>query len=184
MIGLFVIGILGLWVWFAIWLAKKLSSYLWRNSNTQRLTTTFARWITVAMLSLLFILLPFIDQLIAYPKWQQMCATTGDFEWGPNMDEKKAFGRELIVTSTTHETSIFPNIHITYFSTQFKDVKTGELVLNMPHSEYYKAKGMFYLPSSSGDSRAIFLSTCSTSSNSKAVIDYVSQYKLTIIGYK
>lgn len=180
MIGLFVLGILGLWLWFAIWLAKKLNNYLWRKVDA-RTAGVLAPKITAALLTILVILLPFIDQIIAYPKWQQLCSTTGDFEWGPGMDEKKAFGRELIVFSTTHETTIFPNIHVTYFSNQFKDAKTGELVLNMPHADYYKAKGLFYLPSSSGDNRAIFLSTCYTSYKSQKISNYLNQFNLKVV---
>ena len=180
MIGLFVLGMLGLWAWFAIWAAGKLSKYFWRNANTQSIATV-GRRLTTLILTVLVILLPFWDQLIAYPKWQQLCATTGDFEWGQGMDEKKAFGRELVVYSTTHETTISPNIHVTYFSNQFKDAKTGELVLNMPHADYYKANGLFYLPSSSGDNRAIFLSTCYTSYKSKKISNYLNQFNLKVV---
>lgn len=181
MMGLFILGLLGLWLLFAIWLANKLTNYLWRNNRSQTTVITLARNLTKIVLVPLFILMPFWDQLIAYPKWQQLCSTTADFEWGPGMDEKKAFGRELIVYSEGHETTIFPNIHVTYFSNQFKDAKTGELVLNMPHADYYKAKGIFYLPSSSGDNRAIFLSTCYTSYKSQKINNYLNQFNLKVV---
>lgn len=183
MIGIFVLGLLVLWLWFAIWASKKLNNHLWRKADAQP-TKGLARMITAVLLTMLVILLPFIDQLIAYPKWQQLCSTTGDFEWGPGMDEKKAFGRELIVFSDTHETTIFPNIHVTYFSRQFKDAQTGELILNMPHASYYKAKGIFYLPSGSGDDRAIFLTRCTTKDKDQKVINYLSQFNLKVIEYK
>lgn len=189
--GIFVLGILGLWVWFAIWLSgviakriftKKLASN--ENVSNSPASHTAVRSMVRLILALLLIILPFIDQLIAYPKWQQLCSTTGDFEWGPGMDEKKAFGRELVVYGTTHETTIFPNIHVTYFSRQFKDAQTGELVLNMPHASYYKARGVFYIPSDSGDNRAIFLSECTTKDKSQKVINYLSQFNLKVVEYK
>lgn len=188
--GLFVLGILGLWIFFAVWFSSVIAKLIFtkkfaatENANSSSASHTAIRSIVRLILALLLITLPFIDQLIAYPKWQQLCTTTGDFEWGPGMDEKKAFGKDLIVSGTTHETTIFPNIHVTYFSSQFKDAKTDELVLNMPHSSYYKARGMFYLPSDSGDNRAIFLPTCMTDSNDKKVLNYLDQFKLKVIGY-
>lgn len=180
MIGLFVLGMLGLWVWFAIWAARKLSNYFWHKAGSPP-SATVGRWFTTVALTAFIVLLPFLDQLIAYPKWQQLCATTGDFEWGPGMDEKKAFGRELIVSSNTHETTIFPNIEVTYFSRQFEDAQTGELILSMPHSSYYKAKGMFYFPSGSGDNRAVFLNQCTTRDKSQKVIDHLNQFNLKVV---
>jgi hypothetical protein len=187
--GLFVLGILGLWVWLAVWLSKKITTviftkmvYVGEDAGNASASHTAIRVATRLILALLLITLPFIDQLIAYPKWQQLCKTTGYFEWGPGMDEKKAFGRELLESNTTHETTIFPNIHVTYFSKQFKDAETGELVLNMPHSAYYKAIGMFYLPSDSGDNQAIFLPECRIYSDDKKVIDYLNQFNLKVVG--
>jgi hypothetical protein len=58
--------------------------------------------LSLLLLTAFVFLLPLMDQIIAYPKWQQMCATTGDFEWGTGIDEEKAFGRELIVFGSIH----------------------------------------------------------------------------------
>lgn len=159
MIGLFVLGMLGLWLWISIWAAGKLNKYLWRSADAQ-LKATFARKITAGLLSILFIFLPFIDQLIAYPKWKQLCSTTGDFEWGPGMDEKKAFGREVVyVSERVTTTTIFPNIKIDYAGFYVYDAKTKELIFKKPHYKY-SAEAFLYLPSDSGDKTAIFLQAC------------------------
>jgi len=161
MMGVFILGLLGLWLWFAIWLANKLSSYLWRHNTTQSTVIALARNVTTIVLLLLLFLLPFIDQIIAYPKWQQLCSTTADFEWGPGMDEKKAFGRDVVVVNErVTTTTIFPNIKVDYRGQYVYDAKTQELILRKPHYSY-KANGMFYLPSSSGNKAALFLPSCS-----------------------
>lgn len=185
MIGLFVIGLFILWCWFALWLGRILANYLISLFTLQKLASSpflqsSVGWLGRVLLTFFVFSLPFIDQLIAYPKWQQLCSTTGDFEWGPGMDEKKALGRELILFATTHETTIFPNIHVTYLSKQFKDAQTGELILNMPHAAY-SASGMFYLPSSSGSRSAIFLNKCRTKYKSQKVMDYLNQFNLKVV---
>ena len=155
MMGIFILGILALWLWFAVWAAKKLNHYLWLRADAQPIRA-LARKITAVLLTMLIILLPFIDQLIAYPKWQQMCATTGDFEWGPGMDEKKAFGREVVfVSERVTTTSIFPNIKIDYTGFYIYDAKTQELIFKKPHYKY-SAEAFIFIPSDSGDRTALF----------------------------
>lgn len=180
MIGIFVLGLLVLWLWFAIWASKKLNNHLWRKADAQP-TKGLARMITAVLLTMLVILLPFIDQLIAYPKWQQLCSTTGDFEWGPGMDEKKAFGRELVSFMNVLDITIFPNIHAAYYRSMYKDKTSGELVIVLPHFSFNHAKGMFYLPSSSGDKGAIFLPSCAPYSGEESIL---KQFNLKVIEYK
>ena len=158
MIGLFVLGMLGLWAWFAIWTAGKLSKYFWHNANAQPIAT-IGLPLTTLIVTVLVILLPFWDQIIAYPKWQQLCTTTGDFEWGPGMDEKKAFGREVTTKFEQHQTTIFPNIEVEYSSKSIFDAKTQELIFKKPHYAY-SARAFMYLPSGSGDKSAPFLTSC------------------------
>jgi hypothetical protein len=137
----------------------------------------------ILVLSVLVFFAPILDQLIAYPKWQQLCKTTGDFEWGPGMDEKKAFGRGVIASTTTHEGTIFPKIHYLYFRQDFRDAETDELVLFMPHYEFTSANGIFQLPTAAGPSGAIFLNECSYFSES-IVTNYLNQFNSKIVGYK
>lgn len=152
--GLFVLGVICIW----IVLAFKLSGWI---SNKHFRQGTTSKTILRVLLTCLLILLPFIDQLIAYPKWRQMCATTGDFEWGPNMDEKKAFGRDVVVVNErVTTTTIFPKIKVDFRGQYVYDAKTQELILKKPHYSY-DAKGMFYIPSDSGDKAALFLPSCS-----------------------
>ncbi|MEI2614469.1 MAG: hypothetical protein V9G21_05355 [Methylotenera sp.] len=183
MLGLFVLGILGLWLWFAIWLAKKLNNYLWRKADAQP-TNVLARKITAVLLTMLVILLPFIDQIIAYPKWQQMCATTGDFEWGPNMDEKKAFGREVtLVNERVTTTTIFPNIKVDYSGWYVYDSKTQELIFKKPHYQY-SAAAFLYLPSDSGNKTALFLPTCKNYAHFLKSDDILKKLNLTVVNDK
>jgi hypothetical protein len=166
MIGLFVIGLLGLWVWFVFWAGKVITKLIFKNRNKEVIANAtyslrLAHGLTRALLTFILLLLPFLDQVIAYPKWQQLCATTGDFEWGPGMDEKKAFGREVIAKSEQTKTDIFPNIKVEYSSLSIYDAKTQELIFKKPHYAY-SARAFMYLPSGSGNKSAPFLPSCAT----------------------
>ncbi len=182
MFGLIILPLIGLWFWFAIWVAGKINQYFWRDKEVTGVAE-LGQLLSLLLLTAFVFLLPLMDQIIAYPKWQQMCATTGDFEWGTGIDEEKAFGRELIVFGSIHYTTIFPNIKVTYFSNEFKDAQTGELILSMPHA-VYSAEGMLYIPSSSGDRSAIFLPKCRTKDKDQKIIDYLNQFNLKVIEYK
>jgi hypothetical protein len=162
MMGIGVLVILILWGFASIGLGGYLSQFFKRfTTNTQ--TGAPNGWQTSVkflMVALVF-LLPVLDQLIAYPKWQQLCATTGDFEWGPSMDEKKAFGREIIAKPEQIKTGIFPNIKVEYSSMSIYDAKTQELIFKKPNYAY-SARAFMYLPSGSGDKTAPFLPSCAT----------------------
>lgn len=165
MLGIFVIILMFLWAWLSVGLGSFLSKFF-KRFTTNAQTGAPNGWHTpIKLLCIVFaFLLPFMDQLIAYPKWQQLCATTGDFEWGPNMDEKKAYGREVnVVNERVTTTTIFPNIKVDYRGQYVYDAKTEELIFKKPHYSY-KAEGMFYIPSDSGDKAALFLPSCSNHS--------------------
>jgi hypothetical protein len=187
--GLFILGMLGLWAWFALWLSGVIAKFVFakrlstasENAGGLSLPLTAMRVAVRFILALLLITLPFIDQLVAYPKWQQLCKTTGDFKWGPGMDERKAFGRELVSFMSIHDITIFPNIYATYYSRQYKDSTTGELILVTPHFSYNSATGMFYLPSDSGNRNAIFLTSCAPYSDDKNILN---RFNLKVIEYK
>lgn len=187
MMGLFVLGLLIFWTSLAFWLGSIISKKFFplKEGSENNGFSGIARYRLIRVFITVFLFfLPVLDQIIAYPKWQQLCATTGDFEWGPGMNEEKAFGRDLIVYGSIHRMTIFPNIHVTYFSRQLKDSQTGELILNMPHASYYKAEGMFYIPSGSGDKDAILLSGCTTMDKGEEVTSYLNKFNLKVIEYK
>ncbi len=186
MMGIFVLILLGLWGWFAVWLGKLLSRTVFARFTTNTATgeaTKKASLITLLLIACV-LLLPVLDQLIAYPKWQQLCATTGDFEWGPGMDEEKAFGREVVYVSKRVTTkTIFPNIKIDYTGFYIYDAKTQELIFKKPHYRY-SAKGFFYLPSSSGNKSAMFLPTCKDYKYMTKSDDLIKRLELKQLEYK
>jgi hypothetical protein len=161
MIGLFVLIILGLWGVFAVWLGKLLTRKIFTRLTINKATgetTTIGRLITLFLIALVF-MLPVLDQLIAYPKWQQLCSTTGDFEWGSGMDEKKAFGRTVTTKFQHHNRVIFPAIKVLYRSMSIYDAETGELIYKKPRFSF-SARAFIYLPTSSGNKSAVFLPSC------------------------
>jgi hypothetical protein len=160
MSGIFLIIFLLVWGAASFGLGSLLSK-LFKRFTTNAQTGEPNGWQTlVKFLSIaLVFLLPVLDQLIAYPKWQQLCATTGDFEWGPGMNEKKALGREVTAKYEYHQTTIFPNIKVEYSSKNLFDAKTQELIYRKPHFRY-SARALIYLPSGSGDKSAPFLASC------------------------
>ncbi|MDP3608461.1 MAG: hypothetical protein Q8R74_05235 [Methylophilus sp.] len=162
MSGIFLIIFLFAWGAASFGLGSLLSK-LFKRFTTNAQTGEPNGWQTlVKFLSIALVFLsPVLDQLIAYPKWQQLCATTGDFEWGQGMDEKKAFGREIIAKPEQTKTSIFPNVKVEYSSMSIYDAKTKELIFKKPHYAY-SARAFMYLPSGSGDKTAPFLPSCAT----------------------
>lgn len=181
MSGIFLIIFLLAWSAASVGLGSLLSKFFKRfTTNTQ--TGAPNGWqapVRFLMIAFVF-LLPVLDQLIAYPKWQQLCATTGDFEWGPGMDENRAFGREVIfVSERVTTTTIFPNIKIDYTGFYIYDAKTQELIFKKPHYQY-SAEALFYIPSGSGNKTALFLPTCESNSNA----NFVKTLQLNQLEYK
>ena len=181
MLGIFLIILMLLWAWLSVGVGSLLSKFF-KRFTTNAQTGAPNGWHTpVKLLCIAFaFLLPFMDQLIAYPKWQQLCATTGDFEWGPSMDEKKAFGRDVVfVSERVTTTTIFPNIKIDYTGFYIYDAKTQELIFKKPHYQY-SAEALFYIPSGSGNKTALFLPTCESNSNA----NFVKTLQLNQLEYK
>jgi hypothetical protein len=190
--GLFILGMLGLWAWFALWLSGVIAKFVFakrlstasENAGGLSLPLTAMRVAVRFILALLLITLPFIDQLIAYPKWQQLCKTTGDFEWGPGMDEKTAFGREvLVVNERVTSQTIFPNIKIDFSGWYVYDAKTQELIFKKPHYSY-SAEAFLYIPSDSGNRNAIFLPECNDYTFFRKDDDIFEKLNLTQVEHK
>ena len=164
--GMMGIGILifliiwaGLSLLIALFISKRLLRRFTTNIGTGRATNKGILFILV--LSVLVFFAPILDQLIAYPKWQQLCATTGDFEWGPGMDEKKAFGRDYYGESETTQFTIFPNVRVYAESAKLFDANSDELLFMQPHYKFH-ASAMIKVPDASGGNPAIFLPTCAS----------------------
>lgn len=166
MIGLFVISLFLLWGWFSVWLGRRLAIFsmtflTYHQFSKDKFLKSLINWFCRVFFTSLILLLPFLDQLIAYPKWQRLCANTADLEWGPNMDEKRAYGREVTTNYDRHQFTIFPNIKVEASSLSVYDAKTNELIFRTPHFAFV-AITTAYLPSASGYKNAIFLPKCAT----------------------
>jgi hypothetical protein len=188
MIGLFVLGIAALWLGVAVWMGQVISKWIIKRfvNRAAEETTLRQRLVYLSswvMITTFVLFLPFVDQLIAYPKWQQLCSTTGDIEWAPGMDEKKAYGRQLVVRNKAHEVNLFPGLRGNYYSKEFEDIETGELILIMPHYWYVKPVPMIELPSSEGGAGAIFLDNCMTSRSSVKIKKILLENNLGVVGY-
>jgi hypothetical protein len=187
MLGLLVLPLVGLWIWFSYWLAGKASLKLLNPPMDGEITTfnIVSQFLLRGLLTVFIILLPFIDQLIAYPKWQQLCRTTSDIHWVEGIDLKMFEGRELAVRLKENEMTVFPMLDVNYYSYDFVDVETGRTVAVMPHSMFNSPPDpLFEFPSAAGGgTSAIFLHNCSTSSKSKKIVDYLNKYNLKVVGY-
>jgi len=196
MFGLVYLFLASLLLMFAIWVGGEVNQHLWRNkakSGLAGIVRPFSRVMITALIFITLFLLPFVDQLIAYPKWQQLCSTTSDFEWGPGMDAEKAYGREVAVVKkrVTSET-IFPGVKIEYLGQYVYDAKTEELIFKKPHYAYTGAKGIFHIPTASGDDDSIFLSSCNDISyiyyysfrQNSYVKKWSKKLNLTVVKYK
>lgn len=164
MLGLFVIGMAGLWLIFSIWLGFVITKWIFKRfvNNAQKEVTILKRiayLFSLAAVTILILFSPFLDQLIAYPKWQQLCSTTGDIEWGKGVDEKNALGREVITKFEDSEITVFPYILVNATSMSIYDATTKELIFRKPHF-IFSARALVYIPSSSGDKSAPLLPTC------------------------
>lgn len=161
MIGIGLIIFILIWGSAAVWLGKLLSRTVFVRFTTNSTTgKPSAKGDLIKFMLIAFVfLLPILDQIIAYPKWQQLCATTGDFEWGLGMNERTAVGREVTAKYEYHRTTIFPNIKVEYSSESIFDAKTHELIYRKPHFRY-SARAFMYLPAGSGNKSASFLTSC------------------------
>jgi hypothetical protein len=162
MIGIGLIIFVCIWGAIAISIGAKLSniklfSTVTKNKETGR--PTLEHFLLRCLFVALVFLLPLIDQIIAYPKWRQLCEHSEDYEFGPNMDAKKAFGREVYLKFEHPEKNIFPAVHVSYTVKYVLDAKTNQLILKKPHFNYH-ARAFLGLPLSSGDYPALLLQGC------------------------
>ncbi|OQW72679.1 MAG: hypothetical protein BVN35_13515 [Proteobacteria bacterium ST_bin11] len=162
MIGIGLIVFVCIWVVIAIWIGAKLSniklfSKFTKNNETGQPTT--GHFLLRCLFVALVFLLPLIDQIIAYPKWRQLCEHSEDYEFGPNMDAKKAFDREIYLRFEHLEETIFPGVDVSYTVKYVLDAKTNQLILKKPHFNYH-ARAFLGLPVSSGGYPALLLKGC------------------------
>ena len=167
MIGVGILLFLCIWALVSLFLGwlclKVMDSFkepLYLASESQRSTWQKSKRLLIQLvLAAVIFVLPVIDQIIAYPKWQELCATTDDFEWGPGINEKNALGREVTAKYEYHHTTIFPGIRVEYSEKNVYDARSDELLYSKPHFSY-SARALIFLPSSSGDKSAPFLPSC------------------------
>jgi MFS family permease len=150
MIGLMFFGAIALWGLVAIGVGLGLSKLFkesWRGLAA------------FALIPLIFFA-PVADEIIALPQMNALCATMKPLALAPGMDEAKAYGRTIYLSSTTSTETLFPpTIKVTRHNGRYVDAKTKEPVL--VQSGFSPSAGMLGMPSGSGGgSMPLVLSKC------------------------
>jgi hypothetical protein len=149
MIGLLFFGVIGLWIAFAIWLGLKLPQWFkWKWS-------AFAS----ALLIPLILFAPVIDEVIAYPQMQALCAK-GGYELA--MDEKSAQGRTIYNYSNLEPVQFWPSVEAQRLHVSYADATTHEPVIE-GYGFIRASNGFLGIPAgSSGNKMTLLLGTCAS----------------------
>lgn len=152
MIFVFIWGLIALLLSKMLW--KLIGSFKRRlqlensaeNSSRQH---SISLLLQIALAVLIFVL-PLADEIIAYPKYYQLCSEAGSFQFGPGMDAHKAHGREVYQVYDHEYLILFPQFRSLLASEipqyqnvskksgvivekrlfRYIDTSTGELVLS------------------------------------------------------
>lgn len=112
MSGIFLIIFLLVWGAVAVLLGNWLSKLFKRfTTNAQTGTTNLAHYPLKGLLIAVVFLLPIADEIIAYPRYYQMCEGAG-YKFALGMDAKKAFRRPYYAKSEYEVMRLFPNSHL------------------------------------------------------------------------
>lgn len=101
MSGLILMGFLSLWAGVAIVIARLF---------TFKLKPSPYRPLIKILASMAIFVLPLTDELIAWPRLHAMCESAGKYQYAPDMNEKKAFGREVYSVSQHEYWMLFPTV--------------------------------------------------------------------------
>jgi hypothetical protein len=95
MIGLGVLLFLCIWGAIALLIANVIGKKLLKRFTKDAEGRTTSKGVLIILVvSVLVFFAPIADEIISYPAYSKMCQDAGKYEFAPNMDEKKVFGRE------------------------------------------------------------------------------------------
>ncbi|NOS97616.1 MAG: hypothetical protein HOP25_04010 [Methylotenera sp.] len=109
MIGLGVLLFLCIWGAVALLIASLIGKKLLKRFTKDAEGRTTSKGVLIILvLSILVFFAPIADEIISYPAYSKMCQDAGKYEFAPNMDEKKVFGREYHIDLEEKRVQIFP----------------------------------------------------------------------------
>jgi hypothetical protein len=130
MSGLFLVAVVGLWVWLIVKLSKAIG-----NSITQGLW----RWPIAVLTFLVLLVLPVADEIVGGFQFRALCEKNAVFRIGVDKPE----GR-VTRLSINPSNEIVPGTAITIYHTgmTYTDVQSGEVVVQL---DRYVAKGGIFI---------------------------------------
>ena len=179
MLGIGLVVVLLVWAVVSLWIGSLLGRWLLcaikLPRNSENLVWTFL--LNLVFASLVFVL-PIADEIIAYPRLQQLCEGSGKHQFGPGMDERKVLGREVYPLRIEEYIILFPTVHtLTKIELQNRaneqkmsgvvviktidkniDIKTGELILSIKTVK--PISSLFAIPTASGNRATWILNEC------------------------
>ena len=114
MIGLWVLGLMGLWIWIAFriarWIGRRMAHGVWQSALTFVLFT-------------LLLPLPVLDELLARPKIEALCAQNAVLR----IDEERIRGRLVKYSAEpSNENLAGVGLRTSYTRSVLRDAQTGE----------------------------------------------------------
>ena len=130
MSGLFLLAIVGLWMWLAFKTSKVVGSWIAQGRW---------RWPVAALLFVMLLTLPVLDEIIGGFQFRALCAKNAVFRMGVEKPEGRVT-RETISPSN----EVVPGTAITIYGTGIKytDIQSGEIVVQF---DRYVAKGGIFI---------------------------------------
>ncbi|CAG0990221.1 hypothetical protein MTYP_02243 [Methylophilaceae bacterium] len=150
MIGIIFITALIVWALIALGLSKLLWVIFrfFVNPSQKGIEVAQSPWQTLrnAVLQLLLAMViffsPITDEIVAYPKYLEMCQEAGKYEFASSMDSKNAYGREYVMKFKDEKlVSLFPEVReltnnkkpnsasVKKITVHLIDANTNELIL-------------------------------------------------------
>lgn len=151
MIGLFILGTMGAWVLLAIILGILIPH--WLNLKHKVIVRIF--------LVPILILLPIMDEVIAYPQIKRMCKSVHGFQFVSGMSEENIHGRIVYYNTRESHIDVFPSsVEAVLYEDGYFDYSTNEPII------YGRSiairRGWLGMPAgSSGDKMTVILKGCS-----------------------
>ena len=144
LLGIVVVGVL-VTIPIARWLGKKLPDKPWRKAAQ------------VALFPLVFAV-PVLDEIIAWPQLQMLCAGADGYQYAQGMTQEKAVGRQAYRRRWDELRFLFPAVQVRYFRNEIIDFSTSEVILEAHAVE--PVSSLFAAPSASGSRNPWLLREC------------------------